>query len=64
MPKIIFHKTANLQEIEDRRLKENLALTPLQRIQKMFLLIEMAQSFSKKPLKQPRGLGLLLKVKR
>ena len=64
VPKAILHKTSNLAAIEERRLSENLLLTPQQRIQKMFLLIEIAQAFRKEPLKKPQGLGLVFKVKR
>lgn len=64
VPKLIIHPSANLASIEERRLNENLLLSPKQRIEKLFLLIEMAQAFSKKPLKQPQAKGLVLRVKR
>jgi hypothetical protein len=64
VPKLILHPSANFATIEERRLNENLLLSPKQRIEKMFLLIETAQAFSKKPLKKPQGKGLVLRVKR
>lgn len=64
VPKLILHTSANIASIEERRLNENLLLSPKQRIEKLFLLIEMAQAFSKKPLKQPQAKGLVLRVKR
>jgi hypothetical protein len=63
VPKLILHSSANLDAIEQRRLNENLLLSPIQRIEKMFLLIETARAFSKNPLKQPQGKGLVLRVK-
>lgn len=42
MAKLILHNNQSLEEINNRRLLENFALTPEQRIKKMFELIKMS----------------------
>ena len=48
----------------DRRLFENLLLTPAERIKKLFDLMVLSAMFKKGPLKHPQGLGIVLKKKK
>jgi hypothetical protein len=52
------------EQTREKRLHENLALTPMQRWEKMFAMIQLAASLKKGPLKQPQGKGIVLKSKR
>jgi len=61
MPQLRFYSEEERQEVEDRRLQENLLLTPGQRLEKMFRLMALAIKFKKGPLKLPQGKGIVLK---
>lgn len=62
MARLILHeKPLTREEIEERRLLEHLALSPEERIKRMFALIELAMKFRKGPLKLPQGKGIVLK---
>ncbi len=62
MAKLIVHQVPlTREEIEERRLDENLALSPQERIQKMFKLMQLSLMLKKGPLKTPQGLGVVLK---
>lgn len=63
MPKLIIHNANSLKEVEDRRLDENLKLSPLERFEKALLLIELSLLFKKGPIKLPQGKGIVLKLK-
>jgi hypothetical protein len=65
MPKLILHSTPqSREEIEERRLLENLALTPEQRIEKMYRLMELSLMFKKGPIKEPQGKGIVLRKRK
>jgi hypothetical protein len=51
------------EEIEDRRLSENLALTHRERFIKAMSLMRLGVLFSKNGFGKPRGLGVVLKRK-
>lgn len=62
--KLIIHDPPlSPEEIEERRMAEDFAMTPLQRWNKMFTLMELALLFKKGPLKKPQGKGIVLKKK-
>ena len=62
MGRIIIHEQQNFGAIEERRLMENLMLTPKERMSKAFQLMSLSLMFSKnKILKSPQGLGVVLK---
>jgi hypothetical protein len=63
MAKLIIHTTADLDAIDERRLQENFALTPEERIQKAFQLMKLSLLFKKETLKKPQGKGVVLKFK-
>lgn len=63
MAKLILHNTANLEAIKERRLMENLALTPEQRMKKAFQLMAIAAKFKNGVLKEPQGKGIVLRRK-
>jgi hypothetical protein len=63
MAKLILHTNADLQAIGDRRLQEDFMLTPKERFEKAYLLMKIAAQFRKGPLKEPQGLGIVLKRK-
>jgi hypothetical protein len=64
MAKLILHNTANLEAIKERRLMENLALTPEQRMKKAFQLMAMSAKFKNGVLKEPQGKGIVLRRKK
>jgi hypothetical protein len=62
MSKLILHqKPLTPDEIRERRLLENLALTPQERIHNMFELMQLSIMLKGGPLKKPQGLGIVLK---
>lgn len=62
MPKLLIHNPPlSREEIADRRLEENLQRTPEERMQLMFELIRLSARLKKGPLKEPQGLGVILK---
>ncbi len=62
MARLIIHNPPlTREEIEDRRLLETLALTPQERIHRMFELMQLSLMLKKGPLKTPQGLGVVLK---
>lgn len=62
MAKLILHeRPLTREEIEERRLLENLKRTPEERIKRMFMLMELAMKFKNGPLKEPQGKGIVLK---
>lgn len=62
MGKIIIHNHPDLKAIEERRLMENLLLSPKQRMSKAFQLMSLSLKFSKnKIIKSPQGMGIVLK---
>jgi len=64
MAKIILHTENETQEsIAERRLMENLSLSPQERMKKAFQLMALAALFKKGPIKKPQGLGIVLKRK-
>jgi hypothetical protein len=64
MAKLILHNgTETPASIEERRLKENLLLTPEERIKKAFQLMALSLLFKNGPIKKPQGLGIVLKRK-
>ena len=65
MAVLILHNAAPSDEhIREKRMHENLALTPMQRWEKMFAMIQLAASLKKGPIKQPQGKGIVLKSKK
>lgn len=52
------------EQVSEKRMFENLALTPMQRWEKMFALIQLSASLKKGILKMPEGKGIVLKSKR
>lgn len=64
MAKIILHKEGeNPESIADRRMQENLLLSPVERFKKTFQLMALAAAFKQGPIKAPQGLGVVLKRK-
>jgi hypothetical protein len=62
MPKLILHKDPLTNEqIRERRLLENLALTPQERLHNLFELMQLSLMLKGAPLKKPQGLGVVLK---
>ncbi|MFI5148512.1 MAG: hypothetical protein ACHQRM_02190 [Bacteroidia bacterium] len=62
MPKLIIHNPPlSREEIADRRLEENLKRTPRERIALMFELNKLSAKLKKGPLKEPQGLGVVVK---
>jgi predicted nucleotidyltransferase len=62
MPQIVFHTQADARErVEARRMSEMLALSPGERMQQAFRLMQLAAMFKNGPLKEPQQLGVLLK---
>jgi hypothetical protein len=62
MPRLIIHQIPlTRDEIEEKRLIENLALSPQERMHKMFELMQLSMMLKNGPLKSPRGLGVILK---
>jgi hypothetical protein len=62
MGKVIIHTHPDLEAIEERRLMENLLLSPNERMKRAFELMSLSILFSKnKILKSPQGLGIILK---
>jgi hypothetical protein len=62
MGKVIIHTHPDLEAIEERRLMENLLLSPNERMKRAFELMSLSILFSKnKILKSPQGLGTILK---
>ena len=60
--KLIFHNEASSREtVAERRLYENLLLSPAERFKKAFALMALAALFKKGPIKSPQGLGIILK---
>ena len=64
MPKLIIHTEADLQAINDRRLEEIFSLSYVERMKKAYHLMSLSIKFKKSALKQPQGLGVLLKRKK
>jgi hypothetical protein len=64
MAKLILHNKANVEAIKERRLMENLSLTPEQRMKKAFQLMAMSAKFKNGVLKEPQGKGIVLKRKK
>jgi hypothetical protein len=65
MAKLIIHTgTVNREEIAERRLYETALLPPLLRFKKAFELMALSSLFlDGRPIKQPQGLGVVLKRK-
>ncbi|MEO5645778.1 MAG: hypothetical protein ABIQ40_13770 [Bacteroidia bacterium] len=64
MAKLIIHNGNETPEsIANRRLLENLLLTPHERFKKTFQLMALAALFKNGPIKTPQGLGVVLKRK-
>lgn len=62
MPHIAFHTQSDARErVETRRLTEMLALSPFERMQQAFRLMQLATMFKNGPLKKPQQLGIVLK---
>lgn len=65
MAKIILNSPRiSREEIEERRFLENLALSPEQRMKKMFDLMALSALFKKGALKAPQGRGIVLTRKK
>ncbi len=65
MAELILHNRAQSQEqMHEKRILENLALTPMQRWKKMFALMQLSASLKNGPLKMPQGKGIILKSNR
>ena len=64
MAKLILHKEANLDAIIERRLQENFSLSPKERMKKAYLLMAISAKLKNGVLKEPQGLGIILKKKK
>ncbi len=65
MAELILHSVPQSEDkVHEKRMLENLALTPMERFKKMFALIQLSVSLKKGPLKMPQGKGIVLKSKR
>ena len=64
MAKLILHTSSDLSAIEERRLRENFALSHKERMKKAFALIALAAKFKNGVLREPQGLGVVLKRKK
>jgi hypothetical protein len=58
--KIILNKEPNPQAIINRRVQEDLALSPSERLQKAFRLMRLSLLFKKGPIKEPQKKGIVL----
>jgi hypothetical protein len=64
MTKLIIHPEGTTHEsIAERRLQENLLLSPEQRMKRAFELMALSALFKDGPIKKPQGLGIVLKRK-
>lgn len=63
MAKLILHTRPDLDAIKERRLRENFALTPEERLKKAFKLMRLSLLFKNGPIKEPAGKGIILKFK-
>lgn len=63
MAKLILHTNPDIDAIKERRLRENFALTPEERLKKAFKLMRLALLFKNGPIKKPAGKGIVLKFK-
>jgi len=61
---IIYDPSLSREEINLLQLKENMKLTPQQRIEKMFMLMTLSAKFKRGPLKEPDKNALVLKSSR
>ena len=64
MAKLILHTSSDLESIHERRLHENFSLSKTERMKKAFQLMAISSILKKGGLKQPQGLGILLKKKK
>jgi hypothetical protein len=61
MVKLILHKEPlTNDQIQERRLLENLKLTPQERFHNLFELMQLSLMLKGAPLKKPQGLGVVL----
>ncbi len=63
MAKLILHTNPDLNAINERRLQENFALTPQERLKKAFELMRLSLLFKNGVIKKPQGKGVVLKFK-
>jgi len=61
MAKLIIHKEANPETINERRLFENFALTHAERMKKAFQLMKLSLLFKNGAIKKPQAKGIVLK---
>ncbi len=61
--KIILHDQPDVEKINERRLFENLALSPQQRMQKLYNLMKLSLLLKDGPIKTPQSKGIVLKLK-
>ncbi len=61
--KIILHDQPDVEKINERRLFENLALSPQQRMQKLYNLMKLSLLLKDGPIKKPQSKGIVLKLK-
>jgi hypothetical protein len=61
--KLILHDQPDVEKINERRLFENLALSPQQRMQKLYNLMKLSLLLKDGPIKTPQSKGIVLKLK-
>ena len=61
--KLILHTEPNPENISERRLLENFALSYNERMKKAFDLMKLSLMFKNGPLKSPQAKGIVLKMK-
>ncbi len=61
--KIILHDQPDVEKINERRLFENLALSPQQRMHKLYNLMKLSLLLKDGPIKKPQSKGIVLKLK-
>jgi hypothetical protein len=61
---ILYNDTINREVISENRLYKNLLLSPANRMKKAYMLMAIAAKFKNGPLRNPMGLGIILKKKR
>ncbi|MEI6489960.1 MAG: hypothetical protein WCP52_13405 [Bacteroidota bacterium] len=61
--KLILHDQPDVEKINERRLFENLALSPQQRMQKLYNLMKLSLLLKDGPIKKPQSKGIVLKLK-
>ncbi len=64
MAKLILHTSSEIESIIERRLNENFSLSKTERMKKAFQLMAISAGLKRGALKEPMGLGFILRKKK